>query len=140
MCMICDGNGNVVVQERNSDFWPGIAFPGGHVEKGESFTDAVVREVREETGLTVSGLHLCGVRNWTEKGKGRYVVLVYRADRYEGDLASSDEGKVYWAPIDKLADMPLAFRMESMLRLFLDDTVTESFIVEENGKWIEIIK
>ena len=38
MCMIEDGQGNVVVQDRASKSWPGVTFPGGHVEFGESFT------------------------------------------------------------------------------------------------------
>jgi 8-oxo-dGTP diphosphatase len=62
MCMISDGRGNVLVQDRLDPDWPGIAFPGGHVEKGESFVDAMVREVYEETGLTVSNLTLCGIK------------------------------------------------------------------------------
>ena len=53
MCMIQNGD-KVLVQDRVSPDWPGITFPGGHVERGESFVDAVIREVREETGLTIS--------------------------------------------------------------------------------------
>ena len=37
--------------DRKKRDWPGITFPGGHIESGESFTDAVIREVQEETGL-----------------------------------------------------------------------------------------
>ena len=53
MCMVEDGKGNVLVQNRLNPNWPGIVYPGGHVEAGESITASVVREVREETGLTV---------------------------------------------------------------------------------------
>ena len=50
--MICDGSRVVVIDRKNRD-WPGITFPGGHIEPGESFTDAVIREVQEETGLHI---------------------------------------------------------------------------------------
>ena len=45
LCMIRRGS-KVLVQDRTDLNWPGVAFPGGHVEKGESFTDAVIREVQ----------------------------------------------------------------------------------------------
>ena len=52
MCMICDGSRVVVIDRKKRD-WPGITFPGGHIGPGESFTDAVIREVQEETGLHI---------------------------------------------------------------------------------------
>lgn len=65
MCMIMDGQ-RILVQDRNSIKWSGITFPGGHVEQGESIVASVIREVKEETGLTVSHLELCGFQNWTD--------------------------------------------------------------------------
>lgn len=52
MCMIYDGD-MILVQNKTDPEWGGVTFPGGHVEKGEAFTDAVIREVFEETGLTI---------------------------------------------------------------------------------------
>lgn len=96
MCMICDNAGNVLVQDRVDPDWSGVTFPGGHVEKGESFTDAVIREVFEETGLTVSKLQMCGIKDWTRDDGVRYVVLLYKTFTYKGKLQSSDEGEVFW--------------------------------------------
>ena len=53
LCMVYDGEGNILVQDRKNPNWKGITFPGGHVEEGESFTESVIREVWEETGLNI---------------------------------------------------------------------------------------
>ena len=68
MCMLRDGT-RVLVQDRIDPDWPGLTFPGGHVEQGESLTDAVIREVYEETGLTITSPRLCGVKDWMESGR-----------------------------------------------------------------------
>ena len=76
MCMICDGSRVVVIDRKKRD-WPGITFPGGHIESGESFTDAVIREVQEETGLHIRSPQLCGIKDWCEN-QCRFVVLLYK--------------------------------------------------------------
>ena len=53
MCMIYDDDGNVLVQDKIDPDWKGITFPGGHVEKGESFVDSVIREIKEELGIDI---------------------------------------------------------------------------------------
>ena len=42
--------------------WSGYAFPGGHVENGESFAESVIREIYEETGLTIQNPQLVGIK------------------------------------------------------------------------------
>ena len=138
MCMICNGD-KVLVQERKSRDWPGIAFPGGHVEEGESFTEAVVREVWEETGLTVSALHLCGIKDWYENNI-RYVVLFYRTEQFAGTLHSSDEGKVWWENVGNLSRLQLAAHMEDMLRVFKEDDISEFFYRRDGDEWVYELK
>ena len=91
MCMIYNDS-EVLVQEKVDDDYSGITFPGGHVEKGESFTDAVVREVLEETGLKISAPQLCGIKDWINDNGTRYVVLLYKTNQFNGEVKSSDEG------------------------------------------------
>ena len=64
LCMVYDDAGNILVQNRQDPDWPGICFPGGHVEPGESFAESVIREVWEETGLTIGHPILCGTKQF----------------------------------------------------------------------------
>ena len=93
LCMVQDGSRVLILDRKNPD-WRGWTFPGGHVEQNESLTDAVIREVQEETGLTVSSPRLCGVKDWINEDGSRYMVFLFRADRFSGELVSSEEGRV----------------------------------------------
>lgn len=131
MCMVTDGD-RILVQDRRKPDWPGIAFPGGHVEKGESFVGSVIREVREETGLTVEDPVLCGVKQFQTKEDARYVVLFYKASRFSGELRSSDEGEVFWIPRGALKDYALSIDFEEMLRIFESDDLSEFYYYKED--------
>ena len=134
MCMITDGD-RVVALDRVASDWPGITFPGGHVEPGESFADAVCREVLEETGLTIEHPALVGVKDWTDEN-GRYVVLLYRADRFQGQLRSSEEGEVFWVTRTDLPGMRLSLDMMDMLRVFTEEGLSEFFYFQrDDGTW-----
>lgn len=139
MCMVYDGD-KVLVQDRVKGSWTGIAFPGGHVEKGESFTDAVIREVFEETGLQISAPQLCGIKDCLNDDGSRYMVLFYKTNQFEGVLHSSEEGKVFWANKSELLHMRLARDMEGMLKVFCEDTLSEFYYYQENGAWKYILK
>lgn len=140
MCMIYDDKGNVVVQDRQNPNWPGVVFPGGHVEPGESITDSVIREIYEETGLEISNLRMCGVKDWMRDDGSRYVVFLYKTNTFKGEITSSYEGNVWWVPLNELQKMNLPRSMHSMLKVFLEDDITEQFLYKENGEWLEILK
>lgn len=139
MCMIYDGS-HVLVQEKIDDDYSGITFPGGHVEKAESFTDAVIREVFEETGLEISSPQLCGIKDWTNDDGTRYVVLFYKTNKFQGEIKSSDEGKVYWINLDKIDKKSFAIGMEKMIEVFTNDSISEYFFRKDSDGWIEELK
>ena len=134
MCMITQES-RVLVQDRKDPDWPGVTFPGGHVEPGESFAESVVREVWEETDLTIENPRLCGVKQFPLNGGRRYVVLFYRADTFTGTIASSKEGEVFWIERKELLSYPLAEGMADMLRVFEEDELSEFYYYKEGGCW-----
>lgn len=135
MCMVYDGAGNILVQNRRNPNWPGITFPGGHVEHGESFSGSVIREVKEETGLDIQRPVLCGVKQFQTKVDTRYVVLFYKTDRFSGMLRSSEEGDVFWIKRSELETYSLADDFEKMLEVFESSEISEFYYSKCNGAW-----
>ena len=87
LCLIEDGD-QILLQNRVKKDWRGYALPGGHVEPGESFVDAVIREMKEETGLTILDPRLVGVKQFPLE-HGRYVVLLFNTISKVGFLRNT---------------------------------------------------
>ena len=135
LCMIYDDAGNILVQDRVDPSWPGLCFPGGHVEPGESFVEAVIREVWEETGLTIEKPILCGTKQFQTKENERYVVCFYKTNRFSGQLHSSHEGKVFWVSKKDLANYTLVDDFLDMVKVFDSDDLSEFYYYTENDQW-----
>lgn len=135
MCMISGPDGRILVLDRRNPDWPGVTFPGGHVEKDESFVDSVIREVREETGLTIENPVLCGIKQFRTDKNERYVVLFYRANRFSGTLRSSSEGEVFWIRREELTDYKLSIDFPDMVQVMESESLSEFYYYQENGNW-----
>lgn len=133
MCMVYDNQGNILVEDRLDPSWPGICFPGGHVEPGESFTRAVIREVWEETGLTIEKPRLCGLKQFPRKDGTRYIVMLYKTNQFSGDLRSSREGRVFWLPREELGKYKLPVSFDQTLRIFEEDELVEHYCHWDGG-------
>ena len=138
MCMIRSGT-KVLVEEKVGKGAGGIIFPGGHVEDGEPITDSVIREMREETGLTVEKPKLCGVKEWINPDGSRYVVFLFTADRFTGELRSSEEGRVFWLEQDEVLESNWIWHMDGLMKIMADGEYTEMYL-DPADDWKPVLK
>lgn len=130
MCMIYDTKNNKVVVIERCGEWPGITFPGGHVEKYEPITTAVIREIKEETGLDIKDPEILTIRDWcSEKDESRNVGVLFKTTKFKGRLCGSKEGKVWWEDIDNLSKLKLAEGFELEIPYFLNDIHKEMYSI-----------
>ncbi len=134
LCLVQDGN-QVLLQNRVKADWQGYALPGGHVEPGESFVDACYREMKEETGLDLYDVRLCGVKQFPIEG-GRYIVFLFKTDAFEGELRSSAEGKMEWVPLDKLAEYNTVADLKDLIDVMLMEELNEFQYTLMGNDWI----
>jgi len=131
LCMVYKDD-KILLQDRVKKDWCGLTFPGGHVETNESFITAIIREIKEETGLTISNPQLCGIKQFpTEKGE-RYIVLLFKTNEFQGNLTSSDEGKMQWFSKDELVNLPVANGFWDTMKIY-DDNLTELFYTHDKA-------
>ena len=141
MCMIENNDTQEVLVQERIKSWEGITFPGGKLEKGEALVPSTIREVKEETGLVVSDLKLCGIKDWYDfKTEERYIVFLLKTNKYSGNLLSeTEEGKVFWIKKENLRKQNLSLDFEEMLDIY-DGKNTEFFykdlaLEDEEKRW-----
>lgn len=138
MCMIRNGT-KVLVEEKITPEGKGIIFPGGHVEEHEPVVDSVIREMQEETGLTIEKPELCGIKEWINEDGSRYVVFLFRTDRFTGEVTSSSEGRVFWMEMEEVLNTNWIWGMDDLLRIFRDGAFAELFLDSSDG-WKQVLK
>ena len=140
MCMIFDGQGNVLVEEKLVHNSKGLIFPGGHIESNESVVDSMIREIQEETGLTNSNLQFCGIKDWIEFDGSRYMVFLYKTNTYSGRIQSSPEGEIFWMPLEELRKKETLWHLDKMLEIFCGTEYSELYFNRNENVRTPILK
>ena len=138
LCLVEVGN-KILLQNRIKKDWQGYTLPGGHVEKDESFVDAVIREMKEETGLDIKNPVLVGVKQFPIK-YGRYVVLLYKTNEFEGELRSSNEGKMEWIDYKDVSEIKTVDDFEDLLKVMNSNELSEFQYVVKDDIWNVVLK
>ncbi|MDO5363232.1 MAG: 8-oxo-dGTP diphosphatase [Eubacteriales bacterium] len=102
----------------NKDKWIGV---GGHFEEGESPEDCLLREVYEETGLTLTSWRFRGIVTFTQEGYGTEYMCMYTADGFTGTMKECDEGILEWVPKKELLSLNLWEGDKIFIKLLLEE-------------------
>ena len=109
--------GKILVLYKNyRNKYEGWVLPKGTVEAGEEFKETALREVKEETGLTLTRWAYRGIVTFVSGDYCEYMHL-FTADAFEGTLRDCDEGTLEWVETDRLTELPIWAGDKVFLRL-----------------------
>lgn len=138
ICLVYKDN-QILVLDRKKKDWPGLTFPGGHVEKDEDFVSSVIREVKEETGLRIKKPILCGIEEFKTEQEDRYLMFYYKTNNFSGKIKSSKEGEIFWIERDDLNKYKLSLDLKRILKVMESDKLSEIIYYKKNDKWLSKI-
>lgn len=138
LCLIYRDD-RILLQNRVKKDWQGYALPGGHIEPGESVVESVIREMKEETGLTIERPRLCGIKQFPID-EGRYIVFLFKTDCFTGELQSSDEGKMEWVRRADVSTLSTVADLEALLAVMEREDMSEFQYVISDDQWKVILR
>ena len=123
MCRIVDEENNkiLILDKTKKHGWEGLTFPGGHLEKEESLIDSTIREIKEESGLTIKNPKIIGLIQWIHLDENkREVGFLLETSDFEGELLNNHpEGKCYWVDEKEFREMDgLSYSMKEILKVY----------------------
>lgn len=102
----------------SQDMWMGV---GGHFEQGESPDECVLREVKEETGLTLTRYKMRGIVSFSEGDWYEYMFL-YSASEFEGELTECSEGDLLWVDKEKAVNELISWEGDKIFLRLMQET------------------
>ena len=122
------------VNDENHDKWIGV---GGKFEEGESPEECMLREVQEETGLTLTAWRYRGIVTFVSDEWGGEYMHLFTADGYTGQLKSCDEGELEWVEKRRLLSLPIWEGDKIFLRLLDSEQPFFSLKLRYRGETLE---
>ena len=116
--------------DENKDKWIGI---GGKFEEGESPEDCALREIKEETGLTVTSYQYKGIVTFVSDEWGTEYMHLFRADEFAGEIIECDEGELEWLAKEDLLKLPMWEGDKIFLKLLDSDVPFFSLKLKYSG-------
>ena len=122
----------------NKDKWIGV---GGHFEKAESPEECLLREVREETGYTLTSWRFRGIVTFVSGDSVTEYMHLFTADGWTGEAADCDEGVLEWVDLDRIEGLKLWEGDRIFLRLLREEAPFFSLKLryDENGGLMEAV-
>ena len=121
MCLIKNSEGKLLLLNRKKSTWPGITFPGGHVENNETYLESVVREIKEETNLDIYDVKYVGKYEWNSNfSQTKEIGLFYFTSSFKGELKSSIEGECFFAYLKDINKDNYSLDFDIILNLYKD--------------------
>ena len=121
MCLIKNSEGKLLFLNRKISTWPGITFPGGHVENNETYLESVVREIKEETNLDIYDVKYVGKYEWNSNfSQTKEIGLFYFTSSFKGELKSSIEGECFFAYLKDISKDNYSLDFDIILNLYKD--------------------
>lgn len=119
------------VNDQNHNKWIGV---GGKFEEGETPEECLLREVKEETGLTLTSYRFRGIVSFiSDECENEYMHL-FTATEYEGSMTECDEGELVWVPKSELEYLKLWEGDKIFFRLLEEDNVFFSLKLSYKGE------
>ena len=115
----------------NKDKWIGV---GGHFEEGESPEECVCREVKEETGYTLTSYRFRGLVTFLSGDGVTEYMSLFTADGFEGEAIPCDEGEMEWVPIKQIEQLNLWEGDKIFLRLLAEESPFFSLKLVYDGR------